>query len=327
MSDNYENISVEVIIPVRNGEKYIRDSIGSVLAQTHKNIRVTVVDDGSTDKTAEICDEFAGKYGNVRVFHICRGGVSVARNYGIERAEGDYIAFLDADDYAMSGCYETLLRIALENDCEISACGFVKTTDRKFTEFSGSGETHKAIKLTDRKSSLEKMVNGGDCLGGYVWNKIYKYSAVKDVRFGSYDFCEDCIYSWDAVSRVKNICYTTEKLIYYFVSYKIYPPTADGIKVYREMMNRAETEGLENVYDVLRSGYLYHIVWAARNLALSKKKNDCGLSKQSLRKLISEVDYKKLNLTKALKLRIFWIKHNWFLYKVMEKIFYSIKKH
>ena len=104
MTGNYEKFSVEVIIPVKNGEKYIRDSINSVLAQTHKNIRVTVVDDGSTDETAKICDEYAEKYENFRVFHTENRGVSAARNYGIEHAEGDYIALYDHDDMLTPDC-------------------------------------------------------------------------------------------------------------------------------------------------------------------------------------------------------------------------------
>lgn len=324
MTGNYEKFSVEVIIPVKNGEKYIRDSINSVLAQTHKNIRVTVVDDGSTDETAKICDEYAEKYANVRVFHICGGGVSVARNYGIEHAEGDYIAFLDADDYAVSYCYETLLRNALENDCEISACDHYRVNNRNF--FETVQIPGKVIKFNDKKSSLENMLQSDESFGGYAWNKIYKHSVISGIRFQNYVFCEDCIFSWDVVSKAKNICYTTEKLIYYFVSYKIYPPTIDGIKVYREMLYRAKEEKLRNVEDFLLCGYVYHIAWAARNLVLSKTKNESDISKQFIRKLLSEVKYKKLHLTKALKLRIFLINHNWVLYKFFEKIIYTIKK-
>lgn len=324
MTGNYEKFSVEVIIPVKNGEKYIRDSINSVLAQTHKNIRVTVVDDGSTDETAKICDEYAEKYENFRVFHTENRGVSAARNYGIEHAEGDYIAFLDADDYAVSYCYETLLRNALENDCEISACGYERVKTRNFTERVKAEE--RTILLTDTNTSLENMINSHNSIEGYVWNKIYKRSAVKDIRFGDYKFCEDCIFSWDAVCSVKKICFTPEKLIYYFVSYKIYKPTEDGVKVYEEMIRRAERLGLTNVKNQLMSGKLYHILWLARNLALFKGDINISVTKERVRQLLYEIDVKSLQLSKLTKLRLFFINHNWLLYRFMEKTLYILKK-
>lgn len=320
MTGNYEKFSVEVIIPVKNGEKYIRDSINSVLAQTHKNIRVTVVDDGSTDETAKICDEYAEKYENFRVFHTENRGVSAARNYGIEHAEGDYIAFLDADDYAVSYCYETLLRNALENDCEISACGYLRTADRNFIE--KVSDSKKVIVINDVDRALENMVNDTDSIEGFVWNKIYRTNSIKDLRFGYYKFCEDCIFSWDAVCSVKKICFTPEKLIYYFTSYKIYKPTEDGVNAYREMLGRAENRKLsEKTLYTLRDGYVHHIVFMARNIALYKGK-DAVFTKERVRTLISESGYKKLKMTFSKRIRIFFLRHWWFAYRLLEKFIF-----
>ncbi len=324
MNGGYENLSVEVIIPVKNGEKYIRDSVGSVLLQTHRNMRVLIVDDGSTDKTAEICDEIAAKHDNVRVYHTESRGVSAARNHGIEHAEGDFIAFLDADDYAARSCYGTLLRNAMENDCEISACGYFRTPDRNF-DMRSEGTVRTTV-FDDVKKALENMVNDTDSMEGFVWNKLYRRNAVKGVRFGDYTFCEDCIYSWDAVCSVKKICFTTEKLIYYFTSYKIYKPTEDGVRSYACMIERAKILGLsKQTQYTLRDGYVHQIVFMARNIALYKGK-DKTITKERARELLDGSDHKRLHLTFSKKVRIFWLRHWWFAYKLLEKFIYMTKR-
>lgn len=324
MSVNYESLSVEVIIPVKNGEKYICDSVGSLLAQTHKNMRVTVIDDGSTDGTAEICDDYAKKHSNFRVFHIENRGVSAARNYGIERAEGDYIAFLDADDFAANDCYEKLLRNAVENDCDISACGYMRTSDRDFARREKSDG--KIIVLDDTNAALENMINDCDSIEGFVWNKIYRTSAVKGVRFGDYNYGEDCIYSWDAVCAVKKICFTPEKLIYYFTSYKVYRPSEDGVKAYEEMLARAEAARLgEKTMYTLRDGYVHQIVFMARNIALCKD-YDGELTKKRARELLDGSGYKALSLSFSKRVRIFWLRHWWFAYKLLEKAIFFVTR-
>ena len=110
---------VTVIIPVYNVEQYLEECIESVLRQTYTNIEIILVDDGSSDKSGKICDTYAQKHTNIKVFHKINGGLSSARNYGLTNATGEYIYFLDSDDYIADETIQELLNVAEKNDLDI----------------------------------------------------------------------------------------------------------------------------------------------------------------------------------------------------------------
>lgn len=107
-------MSISIIVPVYNTEKYLSACLDSILTQSFTDFELLLVDDGSTDKSGEICDEYAQKDSRIRVFHKENGGVSSARNLGIEEAVGDYLHFVDADDIVLSGAYEYLNTVIWE---------------------------------------------------------------------------------------------------------------------------------------------------------------------------------------------------------------------
>ena len=117
---------ISVIIPVYNGEKYLERCVNSVLNQTHTDIELILVDDGSSDKSLQICNDFASADSRVCVIHKENGGVSTARNAGLEIATGEYIAFVDSDDYIEPDMYENMLNKALEHKCQVVLCDCVK---------------------------------------------------------------------------------------------------------------------------------------------------------------------------------------------------------
>lgn len=114
---------ISIIIPVYNSNIHLRRCLDSVLSQSYENIEIILIDDGSTDTSPQICNEYSHKYDNIKVFHIPNGGASLARKYGMEMAEGDYLAFVDSDDYIapnyISAMYDTLKRY----DTKVSCCG------------------------------------------------------------------------------------------------------------------------------------------------------------------------------------------------------------
>ena len=123
------NDLISVIVPVYKVEKYLRRCIESILAQTHKNIEMLLVDDGSPDGSGAICNEYAEKDSRVRVFHKENGGVSSARNLGLREAKGQYIGFVDADDYIDMTMYETLLNNLIKESADISVCSYYQEDD------------------------------------------------------------------------------------------------------------------------------------------------------------------------------------------------------
>ena len=320
---------LEIILPVKNGEKYIHDSVGCVLNQTIiENIRLTIIDDGSTDNTGEICDDYARKYNNIRVFHLTGGGVSAARNYGIEHADAEWIAFLDADDLIYPEFYETLLKNALDNDCDISACSYVRTSERKLPECSDE-YSRKLLILTDKKQALENMICDENSIEGYVWNKVYRSKVIKEVKFPTdIHFCEDCIFSWDAVMHANKICFTSEKLYAYFISRKKYRPMRDGVLVYKMLLERAAGAGLCDTpaWHTLQQGYEGSIIFMARNIALCKDKDPNYPTKEDARRYLSEINTKDLGLSFKQKLSVLLLKYSWPLFKLMQRFFYFIKR-
>ena len=115
---------ISVIIPIYNVEKYLEKCIDSVLAQTYRNIEIILVDDGSTDKCADICDSYLKKDSRVKVIHKVNGGLSSARNAGLDIAEGDFISFVDSDDFIEKEMLEKLYEALMEADADMAVCNF-----------------------------------------------------------------------------------------------------------------------------------------------------------------------------------------------------------
>lgn len=120
------NPLVSIIIPVYNAAQYLPTCIENILSQTYKNIEVILVDDGSTDNSYEICLDYMKKYDYIFTFHKENGGTASARNYGVDRSKGDYIAFIDTDDEITEDYIEFLYDLLIKNDGDISLCGYQK---------------------------------------------------------------------------------------------------------------------------------------------------------------------------------------------------------
>lgn len=122
--DTY-NIKVSVIIPVYNAEKYLKTALESILTQNYKNLEILLINNNSTDKSEAICSEYAQNHDNIHVFNELKAGAGHARNCGIKHANGDYILFVDADDYfAKEDIIEHFLKAAIESDSDITVCNY-----------------------------------------------------------------------------------------------------------------------------------------------------------------------------------------------------------
>ena len=123
------NKLVSIIVPVYNVEKYLPKCVGSLINQTYKNVEIILVDDGSTDQSGNICDTYLEKDNRIVVLHKKNGGLSDARNFGIEHAKGDYYSFVDSDDYLKEKTIENLVDAAENNGCQISVCNMLLIAD------------------------------------------------------------------------------------------------------------------------------------------------------------------------------------------------------
>ncbi|MDR2891159.1 MAG: glycosyltransferase [Alistipes sp.] len=202
---------VSVIVPVYNAEKYLARAIDSVLAQTHKNLELILIDDGSMDGSGAICDDYATQDPRVKVIHKANGGVSAARNDGIEAAEGEFIAFCDNDDFMAPGMLARLLEICADTDADIAHC----RRERALIDTLPTPPPQKVKVMTGREA-LENFY--AECTP-YVWDKLCRRRVWRDVRFpvGSYAG-EDVTVVHHLLWAARKIAVTREKLYCHYLN-------------------------------------------------------------------------------------------------------------
>lgn len=205
--------AISIIVPIYNVENYLRKCIDSILAQTFTDFELILVDDGSTDNGGEICDEYGYKDNRIKVIHKKNGGLSDARNSGIKIAKGNYIGFVDSDDWIEPNMYEILYKLCVENDADLSTCSiniWEKDNKRQFLE------SDNAIKVFDSRTAIQYMYNGK--LSGFTaCNKLYNKDIFRDIKFPRGRIYEDVAIMYkvyDSANRIVFIDFPLYNYIY-----------------------------------------------------------------------------------------------------------------
>lgn len=206
------SVNVSVIVPVYNAGEFLEDTIEKLCNQTLKDIEIILVDDGSTDKSAEICDRLAKTDGRIRVVHTQNRGVCAARNTGIELAVGEYIGFCDADDEPALRLFETLYKLAEDNGCEVAMVKYATVfEDGKVTDDTSS---HR-LKIYENKNDVLADFLLGKLYSG-VYTKIFKRDLCKKISFEvGRRINEDKMFIFDALRTANSWCYKDESLYTY----------------------------------------------------------------------------------------------------------------
>lgn len=192
--NNSEKISV--VIPVYNAGGYIGKCLDSILAQTYTNLEVVLVNDGSKDNSEQICAQYANSYSNIKLINKENGGVSAARNTGVEHCTGEYISFIDADDFIAPDFCERLLMAAKEHDADIVCCNFFEILNGE-TVFINTAKVITPRLVTDVYELFFDLVDCKEAYGTSVWAKIIKTSFAQQVKFKPLKFGEDQVYMFD----------------------------------------------------------------------------------------------------------------------------------
>ncbi|MBR0220739.1 MAG: glycosyltransferase family 2 protein [Synergistaceae bacterium] len=203
---------LSVLIPAYNVEKYLRKCVESVINQTYKNIEIIIVDDGSRDKTPKICNELADKYNNIKVIHQENQGTGKAREACFKASTGEYITYIDPDDYIDTAAYGKVIKVLEDNDCDIVQFGYY--------EVSPDGEI---IKERRRKPAIFN--NAHDVFEYYstekdgtwmVWDKVYKRGMFDNIEWLKVTGPEDWCISVQLFAKVKKFM-TIDELFYYYL--------------------------------------------------------------------------------------------------------------
>ena len=201
-------MKVSVIVPVYNVEEYLPKCLETLANQTLKDIEVLIINDGSPDNSQKIIDKFVKKYPKIfKSFTKENGGLSDARNYGIEKAKGEYIAFLDSDDYVEHDIYEKLLNKAMEKDFDIVVCDCTYVYD----DYTVRASSNIKNDIFTDKELKKAMTN----IYPVAWNKLYKREVIADLRFKKGVWFEDIEYLLRIYPNIKSIGVVNEPLINY----------------------------------------------------------------------------------------------------------------
>ena len=199
---------ISVIVPVYNVESYVAECIESIQNQTYMNLEIILVNDGSTDASGDICDKYAAYDERIQVIHKENAGVSAARNTGIEAANGDYIGFVDSDDYIAPTMYEDMLKLMAEHDLDIIEC----TAFRNNGDTNIEGCNNGSLEIFNRDEALKMAMY--DCFVA-VWSQLYKRRVISDVRFPIGRKFEDSAVSYLFIANTKRVGHINRCLYYY----------------------------------------------------------------------------------------------------------------
>ena len=211
--------TVSIIVPVYNASPYLERCMESLLGQTYRNTEILLLDDGSTDGSGRICDRFADSHENVKVFHMPNGGVSAARNRGLQECCGEYVTFVDADDILAGDMLEYLVGMAEETGCDVAGCGYF--------EFRGSGKGIQGVEFqsicgkedpeVERLSGSQFGEKGILRSDTRCWSKLYRRESVGKLRFDTgLTIGEDMLFLLELAMQGKRFCRGNYKGYGYF---------------------------------------------------------------------------------------------------------------
>lgn len=212
---------VSVIVPIYKVEPYLRRAVDSILHQTYHNLEIILVDDGSPDQCGKICDDYAKEDNRISVIHKENGGLSDARNAGLDAAGGEYIVFVDSDDFIAEDYIDTLMQCLKKYDADVAMSSYAVTDSVGYDDSIFKAAQDDTVEVCDRRELLNNLYDANHKDATYFivsWNKIYKASLWKDVRFPKGRIHEDEATTYKIYDRAEKGVYLHRPLYGYFTA-------------------------------------------------------------------------------------------------------------
>lgn len=207
-----DNPLISVTVPIYNVEEYLNRCVESIVNQTYQNLEIILVDDGSPDHCPQMCDEWVEKDKRIKVIHKQNGGLSDARNAGLKIATGEYISFIDSDDYIASDFFATLLAVMEKENSDVVECSVVKFyEDERFEKYSDN----LAVTTSQTESALSGLI-AENPFHQHVWNKLYKVDCLKGILFPVGKLNEDEFWTYQVFGRAQKVSKINKTMYYYF---------------------------------------------------------------------------------------------------------------
>ena len=299
-------MKISIVVPVYNAENFLKKSIGSVLSQTNPNWELILVNDGSTDRSAEICDYYSQKYKNIFAYHKENEGQFLTRQFGIEKSSGDYIGFLDADDYLAQDYISDIIS-------HINESGFPDVVCFGFIECNGTTKREKNVpnknnssEVTEKNEVINDIIE--DKISGAMWSKVFKSKFIKNTYIDSgyvktKKFGEDAFHSFSLILAANSVSYLNKTLYYYIRN-------DQGASLGYEFRD----------FDYFNTKYVFELL--DKSIKAMKTNNEKTIMKLYAHNFNDSIYYllKYYRSSKSLKRKIDCIKYDWTTYLLCSDI-------
>lgn len=251
--------TVSIIVPIYQVEKYLRSCVNSICNQTYHQLEIILVDDGSPDGCGSICDEYAKSDPRIAVIHKMNGGLSSARNAGLDIATGKYVAFIDADDTIHPQYIEILVELCEKYECDIAQCDFL-TVSEQSSKLPLNPQ--QALIFYSGKQALHALCTGGGVKYTVVWNKIYRRDLFQDIRYPLGRIHEDESTTYKILWKAGKMAITNQYLYYYLQrpdsimgkSYSV--KRLDALEAFKERLSFLKEKKLDEEYFATMRTYI-----------------------------------------------------------------------
>lgn len=327
MNTNINNNSpkISVIIPVYKVEEYLRQCVDSVLNQTYTNLEVILVDDGSPDNCPDICDRYKEKDNRVIVIHKENGGLSSARNAGLEIATGEIISFIDSDDWIRLESFEQMIIAKIQTGANIVCCDWISTDGTNEYEKTSLKKQYGVIHTGE--SIAKEMLLGR--IGSYVWNSLYDRECWENIRFPVGRVFEDLAVTFFAFEKSERVVFIDSPLYSYRINNNGITRSPNPVKYYHFFLGYKEHfEHAQKYYPEIEK----ECCSIAASHAINVYLHACTDGKRELAQYISElkqfmdsykkeIDFKLISKVKRFALRTYYLSDS--LFRFLCFIFYK----
>ena len=210
---------VTIIVPVYNTQEYLTRCLDSIVNQSYRHFELLLIDDGSRDDSGRICDDYAAKDSRIKVFHLENGGVSNARNFALNHASGEYIQFLDSDDWISPEATRLFVRTITTSQCDMVISDFYRVSGKRLSQ---KGDIEEDGVMTRQEFANIMLENPADFYYGVLWNKFYRREIIESVHLRmdpQISWCEDFLFNLEYIRHANSFA-ALQVPVYYYVKRK-----------------------------------------------------------------------------------------------------------
>ncbi len=284
---------ISIIVPVYNVDKYLNKCIQSIIEQTYSNLEIIIIDDGSTDNSPALCDEWAKRDSRIQVIHKANGGQSDARNVGLSIARGEYIGFVDSDDWIHREMYEYMISILSSNEADIAECGMFKYSNMDDDIPFQQAEN---IAVFEREQAVKTLLDESyfTCT---VPSKLLKREIATTVLFETGKINEDILWPYYAFVKASRVVHTSRQLYAYYqrpgstMNSGFTEKRLDGMYANKKRAEEVKRD-FPSLYPLAERTYIGGCFYQYRALCRDKTNNDSAKLKKTLYQLYKSGDRK-----------------------------------